>query len=190
MGVDRVPEGEDVVAYLASLPDRPGRWVTGTGVVTDVVLSVLADTGEMPRALPGRLQLLSLSGPLDGPLMATVAVAGGQLEGGRLVRGRSAGVSVVVLEPAASASAPAAAPTARSAAPEGDDDEAEEVPRYGDRVDHFVFGLCDVMVVREERMKIRDASGGGKLREIHLGAVKVLKPTVEDGRRVFKLARK
>ena len=59
----------------------------------------------------------------------------------------------------------------------------------GQRVDHFVFGLCDVMVVREERMKIRDAAGG-KLREIHLRAVKVLKPTVEDGRRVFKLARR
>jgi hypothetical protein len=38
-------------------------------------------------------------------------------------------------------------------------------------------------------MKIRDAVGG-KLREIHLRAVKVLKPTVEDGRRVFKLARR
>jgi hypothetical protein len=45
------------------------------------------------------------------------------------------------------------------------------------------------MVVREERMKIR-AAAGGKLREIHLRAVKVLKPTVEDGRRVFKLARR
>jgi hypothetical protein len=69
------------------------------------------------------------------------------------------------------------------------DDEAEEAPKFGDRVDHFVFGLCDVMVVREERMKIRDA-GGGKLREIHLGAVKVLKPVEQDGRRVFKLARR
>ncbi len=63
-------------------------------------------------------------------------------------------------------------------------------PRYGDRVEHFVFGLCDVMVVREGRMKIKEATGDGKLREIHLGAVTVGRPALQDGRRVFKLERR
>ena len=46
------------------------------------------------------------------------------------------------------------------------------------------------MTVRGERMKIRDVHGPGRLREIHLTAVKVLAPTVEDGKRVFKLAKR
>jgi len=133
------------------------------------------------------MQLLSLSGPPGGPLMATVSGVSG-VEGGRLVSARSAGVTIFVAD-APARSAPES-PSRQSSAPPGDDDETDEAPRYGDRVDHFVFGLCDVMVVREERMKIRDVSVGGKLREIHLRAVKVLKPTIEDGRRVFKLARK
>jgi hypothetical protein len=188
MGTERIPDGEDVVEFLASLSGSGVAWVAGVGVVTDVALSVVDEAGEMPHALPGRLQLLSLSGPPNGPLMAIVAGTSGAVHGGRLLRCESAGVFAVLFD----ATVARAAGTARRAPrpPPADDDEADEAPRYGDRVDHFVFGLCDVMVVREERMKIRDVSRGGKLREIHLGAVKVLKPTTEDGRRVFKLARK
>jgi hypothetical protein len=189
MGAEQVPEGEDVIAYLAGLPDSAGSWVSAAGIVEDVALSVLGETGETPRILPGRTQLLSLAGPPRGPLMATVAGPSG-VEGGRLVEARAAVVTVFLFEAVATRTTGGAANRPRPAPPPADDDETDEAPRYGDRVDHFVFGLCDVMVVREERMKIRDVSGGGKLREIHLGAVKVLKPTIEDGRRVFKLARK
>ncbi len=113
--------------------------------------------------------------------------------GGRLLKGRSAGVWLIVTEPlqvVPAAFAGGVGPrgaAGREAA--DDDDEADEAPRFGDQVDHFVFGLCDVMVVREERMKIRD-TGGGRLREIHLGAIKLLKPTELGGRRVFKLVRR
>jgi len=69
------------------------------------------------------------------------------------------------------------------------DDESPEVPRYGDRVEHFAFGLCDVMTVREGRMKIRPV-GGGNLKEIQVAAVRVLKPSERDGKRVFPLARR
>ena len=190
MGAEHVPEGEDVVTYLAGLPAAAGSWVAGAGIVMDVALSVLGDAGETPRSLPGKAQLLSLSGPPGGPLMATIAGPSGVV-GGRLVEARAAAVTVFLFDAAATQSTAGTATRPRPAAPPvNDDDEADEAPRYGDRVDHFVFGLCDVMVVREERMKIRDVSGGGKLREIHLRAVKVLKPTIEDGRRVFKLARK
>jgi hypothetical protein len=189
MGVEHVPEGDDVVAYCADLPGSAGSWVAGAGIVVDVVLSVLDEAGETSRTLPGRTQLLSLSGPPGGPLMATVAGPSGVV-GGRLVGARAAGVTLFLFDAAATRNAAGTGARPRPPPPPSDDDEADEAPRYGDRVDHFVFGLCDVMVVREERMKIRDASGGGKLREIHLRAVKVLKPTIEDGRRVFKLARK
>lgn len=190
MGTERVPDGEDVVEYLANLPGPSVAWVAGVGTVTDVALSVVDDAGETPRTLPGTSQLLSLSGPPTGPLMVTVAGADGALRGGRLLRAVAGEVSVLLFDAAAARKVAAPANRPARPSPAGDDDEADEAPRYGDRVDHFVFGLCDVMVVREERMKIRDVSGGGKLREIHLGAVKVLKPTIEDGRRVFKLARK
>jgi hypothetical protein len=189
MGAEHVPEGEDLVTYLAGLPASAGSWVAGAGIVTDVALSVLGESGEAPRSVPGKAQLLSLSGPPGGPLMATIAGPSG-VEGGRLVEARATAVTVFLFEATAARNATAGARPRPAPAPGDDDDEADEAPRYGDRVDHFVFGLCDVMVVREERMKIRDVSGGGKLREIHLGAVKVLKPTIEDGRRVFKLARK
>jgi hypothetical protein len=69
------------------------------------------------------------------------------------------------------------------------DDESPESPRYGDRVEHFAFGLCDVMVVREGRMKIRPV-GGGNLKEIQVSAVRVMKPSERDGKRVFVLARR
>jgi hypothetical protein len=193
MPTERVPDGQDVVAFLDGLAPAEGTWVSGVGALTDAVLSVPTAEGETERGIPGRVQLISLSGPATGPLMAVVAVPGAgtpTLEGGRFVSGASAGVVLHTSE-AAAARAGAAPVKARPApARASDDDEAEELPRYGDRVHHHVFGLCDVMVVREERMKIRDASGTGRLREIHLGAMKVLKPTVEDGHRVFKLVRK
>ncbi len=69
------------------------------------------------------------------------------------------------------------------------DEESAELPRYGDRVDHFAFGLCDVMVVREGRMKIRPV-GGGNLKEIQVSAVRVLGPEERDGKRVFRLSRR
>ncbi len=89
------------------------------------------------------------------------------------------------------AGAAAASPgeDAGSGPPEADD-EAEESPRFGDYVDHFVFGLCEVMVVRGDRMKIRDVKPPAKLREIHTGAMKILRPVERDGRRVFPLVRR
>jgi hypothetical protein len=141
---------------------------------------------------------------LKGPLMVTLAPAGSvSLVGGRLGRARSAGVEIAILEPSAAARAKAVAAEgalarAKSAQAASDladaraaeeEEEAGDPPRFGDRVDHFVFGLCDVMVLNGERMKIR-ALQGGKLREIHLSAVRVMKPTELGGQRIFKLVRR
>ncbi|HEX4337763.1 MAG TPA: hypothetical protein VH062_17750 [Polyangiaceae bacterium] len=190
MSLERIPEGDDVVAFLDSLGTPTGTWVTGAGTLTDVVLATLTAEGETFTEYPGKSQLLALAGRVDGALMVTVVVAGTKdVRGGRLASGKASEATVHVTEPAAKQGAAPKPPTAPRKAAPNDDDEADEAPKFGDRVDHFVFGLCDVMVVREERMKIRDIAGG-KLREIHLGAVKVLKPTIEGGQRVFKLVRK
>jgi hypothetical protein len=218
----RVPDGDEIVAFIAGLPS--GAFVTASGWVEGVELSVARPSGDDVRAVPGRLALLSLSGPVEGPLMAVLSEPGGEgLVGGRLVKARAAGVSIGVAgaahdagsprdsgrgqapgpevrppadrageaSPARSAPSTTASAWAKVAAiSQDDDDETDEAPKYGDRVHHFVFGLCDVMVVRGERMKIRDVHGPGRLREIHLNAIKVLPPTVEDGKRVFKLTRR
>lgn len=213
----RVPDGDEIVAFIAAF--AADAYVTASGWIEGVELSVTRSGVDEVRAVPGRVALLSLLGPTSGPLMVVLLPPEGEgVVGGRLVRARSAGVSVAVVEgPSAGEEAPAptaeqpvarkpassslreAAPapsgaagswSALAAVPHDDDDETDEAPKYGDRVNHFVFGLCDVMVIRGERMKIRDVHGPGRLREIHLNAVKVLAPTVEDGKRVFKLAKR
>ena len=191
--------------------------MSAVGVVEGVEIAVARGVDEVTERVPGRVTLLSLAGPGRGPHFVTlvrVDGAGTRVVGGRLVKTRSAGVFTTPLGQGAAGTATgnpahvedsrqassAASPSAdlpagwaaAAALSEGaaDDEEAEELPRYGDRVDHFVFGLCDVMVVRGERMKIKDVHGPGRLREIHVGAVKVLPPTVLDGKRVFRLARR
>jgi len=213
----RIPDGDDIVAFAAALP--ADDYVTASGWVEGVELSVPRSGADEVRAVPGRVALLSLSGPASGPLMAVLSRPDGEgVVGGRLLKARSSGVTLGVIaggsavpdasrprsEPVAprtaesaqspgkpGAQSPAASGWAGLAAiPHEDDDETDEAPKFGDRVHHFVFGLCDVMVIRGERMKIRDVHGPGRLREIHLNAVKVLAPTVEDGKRVFKLAKR
>jgi hypothetical protein len=195
-----IPDGEDVVAFVARLGGPEHAWVSGVGVVEGAEIAVARGADDQSVAVPGRSTLVSLTGPRSGPLMALLARAGAdgvKLFGGRLVKARAAGVSLMLEEwhplPALNpvsedATAPAWAGLPRSSA--SDDDEADEVPKFGDRVDHFVFGLCDVMVVRGERMKIREVKGPGKLREIHVGPFKVLRPVEVDGKRVFRLMKR
>jgi hypothetical protein len=212
----RIPEGDEVVAFVAALPS--GAYVAASGWVEGVEISVTRSGADEVHAVPGRVALLSLSGPSSGPLMVVLSRSDGEgLVGGQLLKARSAGVTVGVAAGGTGAPAARGAPAGEAsplvskgaqkaqksgpptvgapgwaalAAIQHDDDETDEAPKYGDRVNHFVFGLCDVMVVRGERMKIRDVHGPGRLREIHLNAVKVLAPTVEDGKRVFKLAKR
>jgi hypothetical protein len=187
------------VAFIAALP--ADAYVVAAGWVEGVELTVTRSGADEVRAVPGRVALLSLSGPTQGPLMVVLSRSDGDgVVGGRLLKARSAGVAVgVVAGATAAAEAGREKPEPKAAAggwaglaaiQHDDDDETDEAPKYGDRVSHFVFGLCDVMVVRGERMKIRGVDGPGRLREIHLNAVKVLAPTVEDGKRVFKLAKR
>lgn len=210
-----IPDGQELMAFFATLSE--GAWVNAVGVAEGVEISVLRSGAESTDKIPGRVTLLSLSGPSSGPLFATLLLsgaAGPQISGGRLLRARSAGVWFTAIGPApaggrvsdtgaetASAGPPRAPRSAAAPGPAGwadlarlsasaSEDETDEIPKYGDRVDHFVFGLCDVMVVRGDRLKIRDVKGPGRLREIALGAVRVLPPEDRDGKRVFKLLKR
>jgi len=212
MRKESVPLGGDVVAFVAKLAQSGAGWVTAVGYLDGVEIAVVRGSGEDVQSVPGRVTLVSLLGPVLGPLMVTLVrsdTGGSSLVAGRLVKARSAGVEFAVevapVGTVAATSAVAAIEAATAApgwaevteprAPEpiprpGDeDDEADETPKSGDRVDHFVFGLCEVMVVRGERMKIKDVASG-KLREIHVGAFKVKKPVTLDGKRVFKLMKR
>lgn len=201
MTIQSVPGGEDLIAIIGLLTAGPGAWLSGVGAVEDAELLVAMGEEDVARIAPGRSTLVALSGPVGGPWMAILARADGAGVGivaGRLVKARSAGMTLSIAsgESAAvqAAPAPAAARTGATprhpAPPKEADDESEEGPRFGDFVDHFVFGLCEVMVIRGDRMKIRDVKPPGKLREIHTGAVKVLHPVERDGRRVFPLVRR
>jgi len=216
MSTRSVPDGVDLLRFLSEVEADPDAWVQAVGYVDGVELAVPKGTEETTVALSGRVALVSLGGPLRGPFFALVAVAGetdARLAGGRLVRARSAGVTLITssaeeaapdtardeavmaaagrsLPPAEAWAGAAAASRARDQQEREEEEESDEAPAYGDRVDHFVFGLCEVMVVHGERMKIRDLGASGKLRELHLRAVRVLKPVVTDGKRVFKLLRK
>lgn len=179
-----IAAGDDLVSAIRELA---GAWVQAVGFVSDVALSLPSGDGEQTVELPGRSALVSLQGPPGGPLMATVSSAsqaGPVLVGGRLNRATAAGVTVLVQD-----AEPDEASAAAELEPE-EDDEAEELPEYNDRVLHPKFGLCDVMVVKGERMKIREVAGLNRVREIHLSVVKVLPPREQDGKRVFPLAKR
>ncbi|MBN2195267.1 MAG: hypothetical protein JW751_20790 [Polyangiaceae bacterium] len=83
-----------------------------------------------------------------------------------------------------------AAASAEAATEEEPGSEADTFPERGDRVQHFAFGLCDVLMSSGESLKIRDVQGTGRVREIRVDKLTVLGPTVRDGKRVFRLLRR
>jgi hypothetical protein len=69
---------------------------------------------------------------------------------------------------------------------------AEEVlePERGDLVQHFAFGVCEVLNASGDRLLIRDLSRAGRVLEIHTEML-VVHPHVErDGKRLFRLSRR
>jgi hypothetical protein len=74
-------------------------------------------------------------------------------------------------------------------APE-DDDETGPMPERGDLVDHFAFGLCEVLSVTGDRLVLRDLRGSGRIREIASERLVVTGPTEHDGKRLYRLAKR
>ncbi|MEZ4219357.1 MAG: hypothetical protein R3B13_00420 [Polyangiaceae bacterium] len=200
MGARKVDSGVELVARLRA---ERATWLVGSGELEDVALRVASTEGSEERALKGRWTLASLQGPGGGPFTVTLARVGDNgisVVAGELLRATSRGVSLIAMG-AALESAPEV--------PEGDDEpdaprwsdrarqhvaEPEEDeplwPEAGDLVEHFAFGLCDVLMASDDRLKIRDKNGPGRIREIRAEMLTVHPPTSRDGKRLFRLERK
>lgn len=214
-----VPEGRELILALTELfPDHPG-WVLASGIIEDVELTVVSAEADSKRALRGRFVLAQLSGPRGGPYGATLSrVDNDRLEvlAGTLTRARavqvqamyvpSEGAGAWVPAPAATketreveAPEPSAATTGSSwgaiahATMKGQAKPAPEAPaepETGDLVEHFAFGLCEVLSAEGDRLMLRDLSRGGRAREIRADVLTIHPPTERNGKRVFRLSRR
>jgi hypothetical protein len=70
------------------------------------------------------------------------------------------------------------------------DENGERFPNQGDLVDHFSFGLCEVLKSDGDRLHIRDMKGPGRIREVAVAMLKVMAPTKQDGKTTFRLLRR
>jgi hypothetical protein len=82
----------------------------------------------------------------------------------------------------------ARAAQALRAAEQEPDDSGE--PEPGDHVQHFAFGLCEVLTAAGDRLVIRDLSRAGRIREISTDMLMIHAPTEVEGKRVFRLTRR
>jgi hypothetical protein len=152
-------------------------------------------------------------------LLARAEPSGFSLAAGELVSARSAGVRALFIpalvpggvegefedtsEDAAPPEAPRAAAAAQglsgwaaqaaqAASEQRVEEEPEEQaePERGDLVHHFAFGWCEVLMVNGDRLKLRDITGPGRIREVAIDRLDVRGPTEKDGKRAFKLTRR
>jgi hypothetical protein len=213
-----IEDGQDLLEALARAVPGLEAWVQASGHVEDAEIRIAGTGADPRRRLTGRWTLVTLSGPASGPFTVLLARAeegadgGVTLAAGTLLAARSAIVNLAVLEaPAAPESEPSsskrralpstpppgaswveiAAATAASVEDEDIGEESSvELPRRGDLVHHFSFGLCEVLSVSGDRLKIRDAHGPGRIRHIFIDALRVIGPSDQNGKRLFKLVRK
>jgi hypothetical protein len=71
-----------------------------------------------------------------------------------------------------------------------EEDEPVELPERGDLVEHFAFGLCEVLSATGDRLVVRDLKGPGRIREIASERLGVSGPFEHDGKRLFRLTRR
>lgn len=210
-----IPEGAELLAALERALAGGEGWVQAVGTVQDATLRLAAAGGDEQHELRGHATLLALNGPVGGPYMATLARATGvgiEVVGGVLTRARARVVNAVLtpivgvssdkgedsVDRPREAGAPPASPWAAlaassaAAAREEEEPSVEELehPAPGDRVQHFAFGLCDVLMVDGDSLRIRDVRGVGRVREIRIDKLELVAPIHRDGKRVFKLLRR
>lgn len=214
-----VADGENLLDALAEAAGKADGWVAAVGHVDSVELRVAGEGADVRKQLRGRLTLAQLSGPYGGPYFATLSrhtSVGSELVAGQLLAARSAGVtatlwtaqgSVRELVDAAPAreeatpeakEKPAAAPAASGwaaaaqavAADLAEEDDEPARPSRGDLVRHFAFGLCEVLQDTGDRLKLRDITGPGRIREIAVDMLEISPAPAHNGKRVFKLSRK
>jgi hypothetical protein len=213
-----IPGGVELVEALSHAFAKHRGWVHATGFVENVELKVAADAADVRRTFHGRFALAHFAGPLGGPYGATLSRMDGdrvEVIAGVLVAARSEGVSALCLSsgadaPIARTEAPVAPNEPRPAprplrgpipssfaarvgvtGSDDDDDEPNQpMPERGDLVEHFAFGICEVLTVTGERIVLRDLRGPGRIREIASDRLSVTGPTEHDGKRLYRLTRK
>ena len=74
-------------------------------------------------------------------------------------------------------------------APDNEEEEAL-LPERGDLVEHFAFGVCEVLSVTGDRLVLRDLRHAGRIREIASERLTVAGPVEHQGKRLFRLSRK
>ncbi|GMV14937.1 MAG: hypothetical protein KJ015_12855 [Myxococcales bacterium] len=179
-----------------------------------------ANPVRAPRGRFALVQLSGPTGGPYGVTLSRASDAGAEVWAGELVRARSDGVTAFVQpsaladKPAAPpqpvpqrAPAPPSSPVNGPVTPVPNEwakaalasalvrraAEAEHeplIPEPGDLVQHFAFGLCEVLMGDDERLKIRDVGGPGRIREIRLDMLRVTGPGEKDGKRLYRLERK
>lgn len=215
-----VPSGGELVEALDEAFSRHRGWIQATGFVEDVELKLGSDGADVRRTFRGRFALASLGGPLGGPYGVTLARAAGdrvEVLAGVLVRARSGGVQALCVSsgdaPSRSSVEPGVADeplgvpvpaqgfarrplvsafAAKVGVSQGAaDDEAEaSAPERGDLVEHFAFGICEVLSVTGDRLVLRDLRGSGRIREIASERLSITGPVEHDGKRLFRLSRR
>jgi hypothetical protein len=215
-----IPSGGELLEALDQAFGRHRGWIQATGFVEDVELKLGSEGADVRRTFRGRFALADLGGPLGGPYGATLSRAlGDKMEvlAGVLVRARSGGVQALCISagdapsrvlaetPGADELVLPAAPTpgfakrplvsafaakvgVGAAAP--DDDVDEVAPERGDLVEHFAFGICEVLSMTGDRLVLRDLRGAGRIREIASERLTISGPTEHDGKRLFRLSRR
>ncbi|HEV8549094.1 MAG TPA: hypothetical protein VGQ57_08700 [Polyangiaceae bacterium] len=214
-----IPSGGELCEALEEAFERHRGWVHATGVVEDVELKLASNGADVRRTFRGRFTLASCEGPLGGPYGVTLSRAVGErveVLAGVLVRARSAGVSALCLgagdalprvrsdadagglEPPLGFGEPKLAKRPLTSAfaarvgvtpPAPDDDEAF-APERGDLVEHFAFGVSEVLSATGDRLVLRDLGGKGRVREIDIERLAVAGPVEHQGKRLFRLSRK
>lgn len=94
-----IPAGEDVLEAIRAIDFGHDGWVQGVGEIENAELRVASEGHDPRRAVRGRANLLTLSGPASGPYMVTLAQAtddGVLVTGGALLAGTSRGISLAV----------------------------------------------------------------------------------------------
>jgi hypothetical protein len=215
-----IPSGGELVEALAEAFSRHRGWIQATGFVDDVELRLPAEGAEVRRTFRGHFALAALAGPLGGPYGVTLSRTSGEgveVLAGVLERARSGGVSALCISageaparaetPGSVLDAPGAAASpgfakrplvsafaakvgVTQAAPDDDDADEPTLPERGDLVEHFAFGLCEVLSVTGDRFVLRDHKGSGRTREIDSARLTISGPTERDGRRLFRLAKR
>ena len=207
-----IAPGLDLLSALLSQFGERGGYVQASGWVEDVELSLPLSNADVTRSYRGRFVLAQLSGPVGGPYGATLSRAvneGVELLAGVLVRARAArvfaccvGTGFVKLAGAEAAAAELARPLVpvtsgrgsgfasrvlSGGLPAAEEDETVE-PEAGDLVEHFAFGLCEVVRVSGDQLTLRDRKSG-RIREVRHGFLTITGPVEHEGKRLFSLQR-